>query len=116
MIVGEYYSLSRAQLEHMRLLSRWHEQQANPWKAKLRVAGVPTEFTPDANASAFNTAVAFLAHEVGAKAVPVAELKAKAKRHGISWTTCRRAKSHMGISTIERDGEHYWALSRSLAP
>jgi hypothetical protein len=36
LIVGEYFSLSRAQLDHMRELSRWHELQANPPKPPQR--------------------------------------------------------------------------------
>jgi hypothetical protein len=76
---------------------------------------VPIEFKPDANLKPFDAAVALLAHEAGAKPALVSDLKAKAKKHGISWTSCRRAKKFMGINTIEMDGEHYWALARSLA-
>jgi hypothetical protein len=84
--------------------------------ARMPAPQVPTEFSPDAKAKPFDNAAAFLAYEIGAKPARVADLKAKAKKHGISWTSCRRAKSHIGISTVERDGEHYWALSAAVAP
>jgi hypothetical protein len=76
----------------------------------------PVQFVPDAKAKPIDVAVAFLRHEVGAKPALVGDLKAKAKRHGISWTSCRRAKSHLGISTVQDDdGEHYWTFG-AVAP
>jgi hypothetical protein len=76
---------------------------------------LPTEFTPDAKAKPFDKAVAFLAHEVGAKPAPVAVLKAKAKKHGISWTSVRRAKKFLGIITMEQDDVSLWGLSGGAA-
>jgi hypothetical protein len=39
--MGEIYSLSRQQLEHMRELSRWHERAERPWQPKPKPPAAP---------------------------------------------------------------------------
>jgi hypothetical protein len=118
--MGETYSLSRRQLEHMRAESAMRRSMAGEpaWREYPPPPKPPriTVFVPPATGSPIMVATAFLAYELGSKPAPVAALMAGAARHGIKESTLRRAKKSLNIKTIERDDGFYWAFPVHVEP
>jgi hypothetical protein len=85
-----------------------------PFVLKLFKPPEPPPFVPPANASPIKVAMAFLAHELAANPVPVADLMAGAKKFGIKESTLRRAKKALSVRTIERDSGFYWAFAAQV--
>jgi hypothetical protein len=114
-VVGEYYSVSRAQLEHMREESRMRQLLKNPPVWKPKAPPVPVEYSPPAKAKPLAIAMGLLVHELAVKAAPVAVLVAKAAKLGVSESTLRRAKKACAVSTVEQADGFYWDLTARLA-
>jgi hypothetical protein len=118
--MSETYSLSRAQLEHMRLMSQRRELLARatqPWPAKVVAEPVaPVEFMPPSEGGPMAVAMALLTFHAGVKPALVAVIKAHAKKLGISLATLKRAKKAVGLGTIEREDGFYWGLSGGANP
>jgi hypothetical protein len=118
--MSETYSLSRAQLDHMRLMSQRSELLARatqPWPAKVFAEVlVSGEFVPPSEGGPMAVAMALLTYHAGFEACLVSTIKAHAQKLGISLAKLKRAKKAVGLRTIERDDGFYWGLSGGVNP
>jgi hypothetical protein len=103
--VSETYTLSRAQLAHMRELSRWHLRQANPWKPKPVAPGSPPERV--------RSAKEWLADLLTPDPMLATTVHTRAFNEGRTPKSIRKARKALGVVVFQRSRAWWWALPDS---